>query len=101
MAGYAPAWRGPPCGLPAEATYMTDTRGYIKRLTRGNYWNYPVINPDLLHKTQTLDMPGTSSHRYLSDMYRRDHDAGDIQAIFEYAKADVDAFDAPWVRAQL
>jgi hypothetical protein len=80
---------------------MTDARGYIKGLTRFNYWNYPAINPDLLHKMQTLDMIGTSAHQYLSDMYRRDYEAGTLQAIFEYAKADGWAFRSSWVVTQI
>lgn len=80
---------------------MTDALGYIKGLTRFNYWNYPAINPDLLHKTQPLDMSSTSAHQYLSAMYQRDYAAGTVQAIFEYAKADVWAFRAPWVVSQI
>lgn len=79
---------------------MTDV-GYIKGLSRFTYWNYPAINPALPHKTESLDTSSTSAHQYLSEMYRRDYEAGNVQAIFGYAKADVWAFRAPWVVTQL
>lgn len=93
---------------------------YLKRLTRFNYWNYGAINPlflqdinrqkadkdgkcpPLLFTADTLEAANAAiAHRNLSAEYQRDHDAGDLQAIFEYAKADVGAFRAPWVVTQI
>jgi hypothetical protein len=88
------------CGLPAEAGLM-----YYKSLTRFNYWDYPSINPLLLHcldGTPELVVDyDAGAHRDLSAQFQGAYAAGDLQAIFVYVRADVWAFRSPWVVQQI
>jgi hypothetical protein len=89
---------------------MTDVLRYVKGLTRFNYWNYPVFNPQLEQRSPPFDTPqyaidtdveDRNTHKKLSAKYGKAHQDGDPEAIFTYVKADVWAFRAPWVVQQI
>jgi hypothetical protein len=78
--------------------------GLLTRAKRFNYWRIPEVNP--LWATRGIDSSAAETiamegHRHLSQVYEARHAAGDEDAIFEYMRRDVNAFQSPWVQTQV
>ena len=76
----------------------TKPRRHIKGLSRFTYWDFQPINPRIRWEGPTS--PEDAAHREVSSQFetiaRRAPDA-----IYKYAKADYQAFEAPWVGRQI
>jgi hypothetical protein len=63
-------------------------------LTRFNYWAYAIINPLFAANEEQV---ASLVHPDISSRYQGRFDAGEHEAIFEYAAQDPLALQAPWV----
>jgi hypothetical protein len=87
---------------------MTDAPRAFKALKRFNYWDHPALNPLLDYHLSPFDSPKSApedvesiTHRHLSAKFQKAFEAGDREAIFQYARASMGVFDEPWVRHQI
>jgi len=68
---------------------------------RFSYFYFREINPLLSNDGLPEDWADQAAHNNLSTHYQREHETGNAEAFFEYAKADGWAFRSPWFRAQV
>lgn len=74
------------------------TRPLPPNLTRFNYWAYAIINPLFAANEERVAL---LVHPSLSSRFQRRFEAGEHEAIFEYAAQDPLALQAAWVSKEV